>query len=125
MRQLLALDRPPDAVFCFNDLLALGAMRALYEAGCRIPDDIAVIGFDDLEEGFFATPSLTTISPNKQEIGQFAVTLLLERIKGVRTGPPTRVEPSFRLVVRESTAGAMSDTQMASADWYPPNDVRR
>jgi DNA-binding LacI/PurR family transcriptional regulator len=105
MRQLLALDHPPDAVFCFNDLLALGALRALHEAGCHVPDDVAVAGFDDIEEGRFATPTLTTISLAKEEIGQVAVSLLLGRIRGTRTRPPERIEPPFQLVVRESTAG--------------------
>ncbi len=105
MRHLLSLDRPPDAVFCFNDLLALGAIRALHEAGCQAPDDIAVVGFDDIEEGAFATPSLTTISPDKAEIGRQAVRLLLGRIDGTRTGPPELVEPPFKLVIRESSVG--------------------
>ena len=106
MRHLLALEPPPDAVFCYNDLLALGAIRALHEAGCRIPDDVAVTGWDDLEEGQFSTPSLTTISPDKKEIGRQAVALLLDRIRGRRIGPPECFHASFRLVVRESTAGS-------------------
>ncbi len=105
MRQLLALVVPPDAVFCFNDLLALGAMRALHEAGCRIPDDVAVIGFDDIEEASFATPSLTTIAPDKEQMGELAVSFLLGRIAGTRTSPPERVEVPFRLIERESTGG--------------------
>jgi DNA-binding LacI/PurR family transcriptional regulator len=105
MRQLLALAAPPDAVFCFNDLLALGAMRALQQAGCRIPDDVAVIGFDDIEEARFATPSLTTIAPDKEQMGELAVSFLLGRIDGTRTNPPEQVEVPFRLIVRESTAG--------------------
>ncbi len=106
MRHLLALDPPPDAVFCFNDLLALGAMWALQEAGCRIPDDVAVVGFDDLEDGRFATPSLTTIAPDKEEIGHLAVSLLLGRIDGTRTGPPEHVEAPFQLRARGSTLGS-------------------
>ncbi len=105
MQQLLALDHPPDAVFCFNDLLALGAMRALHEAGRRIPDDVAVIGFDDIEEARFAIPSLTTIAPDKEKIGELAVSFLLGRIDGTRTSQPDRVEVPFRLIVRESTGG--------------------
>jgi len=108
MRQLLALDHPPDAVFCFNDLLAIGALRALHKAGRRIPDDIAVVGFDDIDEGLFATPSLTTISPDKGGIGRQAVRLLIERIEGRRTGPPARVKPSVHLVTRESTLGLVT-----------------
>ena len=103
MQQLLALDQPPDAVFCFNDLLALGAMRALHEAGCRIPEDVAVVGFDDIEEASFATPSLSTVAPDKQRMGELAVSFLLERIEGTRTGPAERVEVPFHLMIREST----------------------
>lgn len=113
MRQLLALDRPPDAVFCFNDLLALGAMRALHEAGCRIPEDVAVMGFDDIEEARFAIPSLTTIAPDKQQMGELAVSFLLGRIEGTRTVPPERVEVPFHLVVRESS-GAMTRAEEVS-----------
>jgi len=113
MRQLLALAQPPDAVFCFNDLLALAAMRALHEAGCRIPEDVAVIGFDDIEEARFAIPSLTTIAPDKQQMGELAVSFLLGRIEGTRTGPPERVEVPFHLIVRES-AGAMTHIEEMS-----------
>jgi DNA-binding LacI/PurR family transcriptional regulator len=103
MRYLLTLNPPPDAVFCFNDLLALGAMHSLREAGWRIPDDVAVIGVDDLEESRFVTPSLTTIAADKERIGELAVSFLLGRIDGTRTGPPERVEVPFRLIVRQST----------------------
>ena len=92
-------------LFCFNDLLALGVTRALYDAGCHVPDDVAVVGFDNDGEGLFATPSLTTISPDKEEIRRVAVSLLLQRIQSTRTGPPERVVPPVRLVVRESPAG--------------------
>ncbi|GAC1404934.1 MAG: LacI family DNA-binding transcriptional regulator [Chloroflexota bacterium] len=80
MRQLLELEHPPDAVFCFNDLLALGAMKALQVAGYRIPEDVAVVGFDDIEDSAFATPSLTTISPDVTEIARSAISMLVERI---------------------------------------------
>ncbi|MGI9060236.1 MAG: LacI family DNA-binding transcriptional regulator [Ktedonobacteraceae bacterium] len=103
MQQLLALDQPPDAVFCFNDLLALGAMRTLHEGGYRIPEDVAVMGFDDIEEASFAMPSLSTVVPDKQRMGELAVSFLLERIEGTRTGPAERVEVPFHLMVREST----------------------
>jgi DNA-binding LacI/PurR family transcriptional regulator len=108
MRRLLALDRPPDAVFCYNDLLAMGALRALDEAGYRVPDDVAVVGFDNIEEGEYATPSLTTIAPDKAEIGRLAVALLLARIDGTRSGPPERIEPACTMIVRESTVGRAS-----------------
>ena len=103
MRQLLSLAEPPDAVFCFNDLLALGAMSVLHEAGLRIPQDVAIVGFDDIEDGRYATPSLTTISPDKQEIGRLAVSSLIGRIKKTRTRPPEAINIPFQLRVRNST----------------------
>lgn len=105
VKALLTLAHPPDAIFCFNDLLALGALRGLYEAGLRVPEDVAVAGIDDLEESAYATPSLTTISPDKRAIAWRAVELLIDRIQGRRTGPPERFELPYRLIARESTLG--------------------
>lgn len=103
MRYLLSLEHPPDAVFCFNDLLALGAMSVLREAGLHIPEDVAVVGFDDIEDGRYATPTLTTIAPDKEEISRLSVSLLLGRIKGTRQQPPERITVPFQLHVRKST----------------------
>lgn len=105
MCHLLDLSEPPDAVFCFNDLLAIGALRALYERGIRVPEDIAVIGFDDIESAQFARPLLTTIDPNRHQIAQLAVARIAERAEGTLIGPPLRELAEFRLVVRESTSG--------------------
>jgi DNA-binding LacI/PurR family transcriptional regulator len=82
MQQLLALDAPPDAVFCFNDLLALGAMRTLHESGVHIPDDIAVVGFDDIREAQVASPALTTVRQSLQDMGRTMARMLLDRIDG-------------------------------------------
>jgi DNA-binding LacI/PurR family transcriptional regulator len=106
MRKLLTLSEPPDAVFCFNDLMALGAMYAVKSSGLRVPEDVAIAGFDDIEDGQYANPPLTTIAPDKQAIADMAVNLLLARIDGTRTGPSELIVPSFKLVVRESTAGS-------------------
>jgi len=105
MHQLLALDQPPDAVFCFNDLVALGAMKALHEAGRSIPEDVAIAGFDNIEEGLFALPSLTTVGADVQEIGRTAVELLIERIRGEKTISPRHVQVPFQLIQRASTIG--------------------
>ncbi|HEY1180647.1 MAG TPA: LacI family DNA-binding transcriptional regulator [Phytomonospora sp.] len=104
MRAMLARTEPPDAVFAYNDLIALGAMRAVTEAGLRIPEDVAVIGFDDIEEGRFSNPTLTTIAPDKERIGRVAVRSLIARVEG-KAAEPGEVQPSFRLVTRESTLG--------------------
>ena len=106
MARLLTLDDPPDAVLCFADLLALGAMRNLLAAGRRIPDDVALVGFDDIEDGRFSTPTLTTIRPDKQQLARLAVSFLLSRIAEGGGGPPREVQVGYDLVVRESTTGA-------------------
>ncbi len=94
----------PDAVFCFNDPLALGALRALHMRGVRVPDDIAVIGFDDIEDGRYSTPTLSTIAPDKQQIARVAVELLARRIEGgERDVEPQEIQADYELVVREST----------------------
>jgi DNA-binding LacI/PurR family transcriptional regulator len=109
-RELLASGADVDALFCCNDLLALGALRALAEAGLRVPEDVAVIGIDDIEESRYVSPSLTTISPDKQVIAGEAVRLLALRIQQRRTpdlattGPDHHdVKTPFELIVREST----------------------
>jgi DNA-binding LacI/PurR family transcriptional regulator len=103
MATLLALPKPPDAVFCFNDLLALGALRAAHYAhGYRVPDVIALVGFDDIEDSRYSTPSLTTVRPDKQQIATRAVDLLTRRIAG-ETYPPVEESASLFLAVREST----------------------
>jgi DNA-binding LacI/PurR family transcriptional regulator len=99
---LTELEHPPDAVFCFNDTLALGAMRALYDRGYRIPEDVAVVGFDDIDDGRYNVPSLTTISPDKAGIARSALRLLLDRIEAVDS-PPREVTVSHELRVRESS----------------------
>ncbi|WP_434993546.1 LacI family DNA-binding transcriptional regulator [Arthrobacter sp. Ld5] len=105
MKELLASGVAFDGLFGMNDTLALGAMRVLQEAGRRIPDDVAVIGFDDLDEGRYSLPTLSTIDPGRGEIADTAVRVLLERISG-RDGdvPPRELEARFRVVERESSA---------------------
>lgn len=105
MARLLDVQRAPDAVFCFNDLLALGALRELHEQGIRVPDDIAVVGFDDIDDGRFSTPTLTTIAPDKAEIARTAVDLLARRLGPDRDAPPRELCARHRLIERESTRG--------------------
>jgi DNA-binding LacI/PurR family transcriptional regulator len=105
MTALLDRPHPPDAVFCFNDLLAIGALRALHERGCRVPQDVAVIGFDGIEDGEFHTPSLSTISPDKAEIARLALAFLERRITGGATDGPQEGIAPFELSIRASTTG--------------------
>ncbi|MEV0849815.1 LacI family DNA-binding transcriptional regulator [Streptomyces sp. NPDC049954] len=104
MAALLERPQPPDAVFCFNDLLALGALRVLHERGLRVPEDIAVIGFDDVDEGRFSVPSLSSVAPDKDAIARTALRLLQERMDDP-TLPAREHVVGHRLHVRESTAG--------------------
>jgi LacI family transcriptional regulator, repressor for deo operon, udp, cdd, tsx, nupC, and nupG len=106
MEQLLQHpEGPPDAVFCYNDLLALGAIRTLLTRGVRVPEDIAVAGFDDIEAGRYNTPSLTTISPDKTAIAQLAVDRLIARLGGQAKDQAAELWAPHVLVVRESTVG--------------------
>lgn len=99
-----------DAVFGLNDLVALGAMHALQSAGRSVPDDVAVIGFDDLDESRYSLPTLSTIDPGRPEIAETAVRILIERIaeKG-GAAPPRLLSSDYKLVIRASTSGVRED----------------
>jgi LacI family transcriptional regulator len=99
---LLDMEDPPTAVFCANDLIALGALQAAQLRGCRVPQDLSVVGFDDIDEAERALPPLTTIRQPPRRLGVVAAETLVERLKG-RT-EPRRIVLEFSLVVRESTA---------------------
>lgn len=107
MAALLDLPDPPDAVFCFNDLLAAGAVRAVVDRGLSVPDDVAVVGFDDVEEAQYAVPSLTTVAPDKRQLARLAVDALLSRLDGDGDRPSQVLHAGFRLVVRESSGTAV------------------
>ena len=104
MKQLLETTRDFTAVFCFNDIAAIGAVRALSEAGLRVPVDVSVVGFDDIQSAAFCTPSLTTVRQPLNEMGKRGARILLERIANPEKTELTAevvIEPE--LVVREST----------------------
>lgn len=103
MRQLLARGTKVDAVFAASDLMAIGAMRALNEAGLRIPEDIAVVGFDDIPMASFASPALTTVAQDTKRAGELLVETLLHEIKNE---PATSVMLPAHVVVRRSCGGA-------------------
>lgn len=109
MARLLALPAPPDAVFCYNDPLALGAMRTALSRGLRIPEDLAVVGFDDIEDGRFSTPTLSTVAQDKRQIARFAVDFLVQRLSG-KSGPGRTRIASWRLIARESSSPVPADS---------------
>ena len=113
MQAILQSPRRPSAVFVCNDLMGIGALSAAHEAGVRVPQELSIIGFDDIELARFTSPPLSTIVQPKQRIGELAVDMLLERIQGGRTeARQMLLQPE--LVVRGSTAAAA-----------PTNDPRK
>ena len=112
--RLLDLPERPDAVFCFSDLLALGALHALHRRGVRVPEDVAVIGIDDIAESRFSTPTLSTVAQDVDEIARLAVDALLQRLSEGADDPPQEVTVPHRLRVRGSTVRAAVDNASAS-----------
>lgn len=102
MQSLLARKQRPSAVFVCNDVMAIGALCAIHEAGLRVPEDISVVGFDDIELAAYTFPPLTTVAQPKQAIGTGTAQLLLERIAG-ESGAPRRLILQPELRVRKST----------------------
>lgn len=117
MQQLLESGTDIDAVFGFNDTLALGALHVLLRSGLRVPEDVAVVGFDNIEETRFSMPPLTSVEPGRVQIARTAVDLLAEKIGRERPTEHREIYADFRLEVRESTVGR----QQASDD---PDTVR-
>ena len=102
VQQLLMRHRDFTAIVCFNDISALGAIRALHEGGLHVPTDISVIGFDDVTVASCFVPSLTTIRQPLGQMGATAASLLLKKIRGEHTESLVKIEPE--LILRESTA---------------------
>lgn len=98
-----ALDAGPDAVLAGNDLIAMGVINAAAERGLRVPDDLSVVGYDDIAYAAFTSPPLTTVRQPGGEMGSETARLLLSRLDG-HDGPPRRVVVHPELVVRGSTA---------------------
>lgn len=103
MNKLLSLKNPPTAVLGASDKIALGAIRAINNKGLRVPEDISVIGFDDIELAEYVTPRLTTIRQNCDEIGKAAIDILVEQIDKKEKLAINKVIP-VELIVRESCA---------------------
>ena len=104
MDKLLALAVPPTAVCCYNDMSALGAMRSIWAHGLRVPDDISVIGFDDLFFASYTEPPLTTIRQPMRQMGRLAMESLLKLMEGEES--VIKIEVEAELIVRSSTARA-------------------
>ena len=104
MQTLLEKTRDFSAVFCFNDIAAIGAIRALKDAGLSVPGEVSVVGFDDIQSAAYTTPSLTTVRQPLFEMGKRGAQVLLARIADNKKKFPAEVVMTPKLVVRESTA---------------------
>lgn len=104
MEALLALDDPPDAVFCASDMMAVGAIGAIKDAGKNVPEDIAIVGFDDAPFAAAFEPAITTIRQDKVGLGRAAGEQVMALIDDPKVTPPKLMLP-VELVVRESSAG--------------------
>jgi LacI family transcriptional regulator len=102
-RELLELDDPPTAIFAFNDNIAIGAMQEARSRGLSVPEDLSLVGFDDVEHATIVTPTLTTVRQPLAEMGRTAVSLLSRLLERQRF-ETLHVELATRLVVRESTS---------------------
>lgn len=102
IRKLIQSRRPFTAVCCFNDVSAMGSIRALHEAGLHVPSDVSILGFDDIQSAAYQVPSLSTIRQPLRKMGSTAAQMLLKKLSGEQTPDLVQVEPE--LVVRESTA---------------------
>ena len=115
MRDLLEMHRDFTAVFCFNDISAIGAVRALCDAGLRVPEDVSVMGFDDIITAAFSQPSLTTVKQPLRQMGLKAAQVLLERIAEPEKPWPAEIVMEPELIIRESTgpvrSGSLSQMQ--------------
>jgi LacI family transcriptional regulator len=108
MAALLEKTRDFTAVFCFNDIAAIGVIRALNDVGLTVPGDVSVLGFDDILSAAYATPSLTTVCQPLTEMGRRGAQVLLERIADREKDFPREIVMRPELVVRESTGPAKS-----------------
>ena len=104
MKALLERRRDFTAVFCFNDIAAIGVVRAIHDAGLRVPEDISVIGFDDIIGAAYQQPSLTTVRQPLREMGSKGAQMLLDAIAHPGAKLPSEIVMEPELIVRESTA---------------------
>jgi LacI family transcriptional regulator len=104
VQQLLDLKEPPTAIFACNDAMAMAAMAVIRQRGFAIPDDMSIVGFDDIPQASFTSPPLTTVAQPIQDIGRIATDLLIERMSGSTSRPSQRIVLDVKLVIRGSCA---------------------
>jgi len=102
MDRLLGLPTPPTAVYCYNDMTAIGALKGIRMHGLRVPDDISLVGFDDLSFASYVDPPLTTVRQPKRPMGRQAMEILIKLFSNAQA--ETNIKVQGELIVRESTA---------------------
>ena len=118
-RTLLSRARDFTALFAFNDISAIGAVRALRENGLRVPEDVSVVGFDDIQSAAYQTPALTTVRQPLRRMGEIAAEVLVDRIAHPQSRSPREIRVAPELVVRESTTEVVEHWQaLAAKDGY-------
>jgi LacI family transcriptional regulator len=110
--ELMKLEPPPDAIFCASDLMAIGVLHTLDQLGAKVPDDVAVVGFDDIDLARLVVPSLTTIRQDKVGLGAAAVEVMTRILERPDSPPPASVLP-VQLTVRDSTSGSPAQEEAA------------
>ncbi len=103
MSELLARTRDFTAIFCFNDISAMGVIRAIHDAGLRVPEDISVVGFDDIMSAAYQKPSITTVRQPLREMGSEGARMLLDLIANPQEQAPAEIVIQPELIVRETT----------------------
>lgn len=119
-KELVARGVDFDGVFAVTDSLALGVLRGFHEAGVNVPGDVLVVGFDDVYEGQFSVPSLTTVDPDQEFVARKAVALLLKRMKAAQIPDTREFTHKPRLVIRESSTPASTGCPI-----QPPSSVQQ
>ena len=115
VQELLALDDRPTAIFCANDSMAIGGLAAVHEAGLEVPDDITVVGFDDIPLAHYLSPPLSSMHVPVFEMGQRAVSRLIAALKGEPTSERRHERLPTHLVVRDSCAPPPAEARQANA----------
>ncbi len=123
--RLLNLTSPPTAIFAYNDIMAIGALRAAFERGLKVPRDLSIVGFDNIPQAAYTCPALTTVRQLKLDMGRQGAELLLDLVEN-KALPESRTPVDVKLVVRESTGpiGSIA-SQFAGTDGREMDDATR
>jgi DNA-binding LacI/PurR family transcriptional regulator len=115
-KKFLGMKEPPTAIFATNDYMALGAYQAIVEAGIKVPEEFALVGFNDIEVASLKGIELTTIGQKKYEMGALAVKTLVERIEETKVGPPKEIILEPELIIRKTCGFHLRGYQIESQD---------